>query len=89
MSRVETLGHWFERDGVEQYAELYVRVTDGTRETYFEPAYPGEIEPIRLDIGDADDVDLRKYQWLVDQILASEPIPEPEQREYEHEDYYQ
>lgn len=78
MTRCVTLEQTFEDDvDVEHTAELEVRVTEGTPETRFEPAYPGDVEPLRLRVDAAEISDWSGWQWLIDELLAR-PIPKPD-----------
>lgn len=88
MSRSVTVDHWRENaDGSESYVVMEITVYPADRGDYFTPPSPGYIERERLWI-DGEEVSLTDHARLADHILATEPIPEPPQREYEHEDNY-
>lgn len=79
MTRKVILEQTYEDDAdVEHTAELEVLVTDGTPETRFEPAYPGDVEPLKLRIDAAEISDWTGWQWLVDEMLAK-PLPKADE----------
>lgn len=78
MTRKVTLEKTYEDDAdVEHTAELEVLVTEGTPATRFEPAYPGDVEPVALRVDAAEISDWTGWQWLIDELLAK-PIPKPD-----------
>lgn len=72
-ARFTTLYHDYRDDNdVERTAELRCIVTDPIPATQLEPRDPGEIDPRELRIDGELVTDHSGYDWLIDEIVASE-----------------